>query len=396
MNFEPAIPETKVLAIASHVVYGYVGNTMATFVMQALGCDVAALNTVHFSMLHFYFESGLLELLCSSLSSTQPIFNLFEPTEACAGNHTGYRQVRGTKASAQEIRDIYDGLCQSYLTDFDMLLSGYSPNAETVQAVGVIARDLRFRSTNKPGSFFWVLDPVMGDQGRLYVNEDVVPAYKSILRDADLILPNQFEAETLSGIPIHSLPSLATAISMLHTTYLIPHIIVTSIRLTPSNPTLSIIGSTFRPSNHTPRLFKIEVPALPCFFSGTGDMFAALMVVRLREACLEAGVTDRKSWVSGDDVSATELPLAKATEKVLASMQMVLEKTMQARDRKLAGLTEGGKGMSSSSGVEVGGDDGEGKRRYLAETKAAEVRVVRNVRDLWCPEERYEACELQV
>lgn len=124
-------------------------------------------------------------------------------------------------------------------------------------------------------------------------------------------------------------------------------------------------------------------------------MFAALMVVRLREACLEAGVTDRKSWVSGDDVSATELPLAKATEKVLASMQMVLEKTMQARDRELAGLTEGGKGMSSSSGVEAG-DDGEGKRRYLAETKAAEVRVVRNVRDLWCPEERYEVCELQV
>lgn len=29
----------------------YVGNTMATFVMQALGCEVAALNTVHFSML---------------------------------------------------------------------------------------------------------------------------------------------------------------------------------------------------------------------------------------------------------------------------------------------------------------------------------------------------------
>ena len=40
-----------------------------------------------------------------------------------------------------------------------------------------------------------VLDPVMGDEGRIYVNEDVVPAYKSLLRDADLILPNQFEAE---------------------------------------------------------------------------------------------------------------------------------------------------------------------------------------------------------
>ena len=44
-------------------------------------------------------------------------------------------------------------------------------------------------------SILAVLDPVMGDQGRLYVNEDVVPVYKSLLRDADLILPNQFEAE---------------------------------------------------------------------------------------------------------------------------------------------------------------------------------------------------------
>jgi pyridoxine kinase len=35
----------------------------------------------------------------------------------------------------------------------------------------------------------------MGDEGRIYVNADVVPAYKEILRDADLILPNQFEAE---------------------------------------------------------------------------------------------------------------------------------------------------------------------------------------------------------
>ena len=40
-----------------------------------------------------------------------------------------------------------------------------------------------------------VLDPVMGDQGKLYVSDDVVPAYKKIIRYADLILPNQFEAE---------------------------------------------------------------------------------------------------------------------------------------------------------------------------------------------------------
>ena len=35
----------------------------------------------------------------------------------------------------------------------------------------------------------------MGDQGELYVGEDVVAVYRNLLRDADLILPNQFEAE---------------------------------------------------------------------------------------------------------------------------------------------------------------------------------------------------------
>lgn len=76
-----------------------------------------------------------------------------------------------------------------------MMLSGYLPGAEAVEAVGRIAGELKEKSKSAPGSFFWVLDPVMGDNGRLYVAEDVVPAYKALVERADLILPNQFEAE---------------------------------------------------------------------------------------------------------------------------------------------------------------------------------------------------------
>ena len=72
-----------------------------------------------------------------------------------SGNHTGYGQFKGTRASADEIRDIYEGLKQSNLTDFDVMLSGYAPSAEAVEAIGSIARDLRFKSSMKPGSFFW-------------------------------------------------------------------------------------------------------------------------------------------------------------------------------------------------------------------------------------------------
>ena len=77
---------------------------------------------------------------------------------------------------------------------------------------------------------------------------------------------------------------------------------------------LSIVGST-ADSNFSPRLFRLNVPELPVFFSGTGDMFAALMVARLREACLASDVLSRAHWQSADDVTATELPLAKAAEK---------------------------------------------------------------------------------
>ena len=111
------------------------------------------------------------------------------------GNHTGYRHWTGTKASAQEIYDLFQGLKDNYIDDYDMMLSGYVPGAEGVLAVGKIAKELGQINTFHPGKFFWVLDPVMGDNGKIYVSEDVVPAYKSLLPYADLVIPNQFEAE---------------------------------------------------------------------------------------------------------------------------------------------------------------------------------------------------------
>lgn len=71
------------------------------------------------------------------------------------GNHTGYRQFKGTRATAPEITDLYQGLCQSNLTDFDVMLSGYAPSAAAVEAVGNIAIDLKRKAEKKPGSFFW-------------------------------------------------------------------------------------------------------------------------------------------------------------------------------------------------------------------------------------------------
>ncbi|CAL3964221.1 unnamed protein product [Diplocarpon coronariae] len=348
---EHPVPETRVLAVASHVVYGYVGNTMATFAMQSLGCEVAALNTVQFS------------------------------------NHLGYGQARGTRATAREITDLYRGLQDADLDDFQMMLSGYLPGAASVEAVGSIARDLKDKARTRPGSFFWVLDPVMGDNGQLYVAEDVIPAYKGLIKDADLILPNQFEAETLSGVRIVDMDSLKQAITTLHRQYRIPHILITSVAFpTPgAPPALSVVGSTIA-SDASPRIFGTRIPAIDCFFSGTGDLLAALMLVRFREAVKETpGLLETAAWVSGDEVEPTRLPLAKATEKVLASMHELLTRTKLNRDREL-------ERYQRRVGPRDSADDE--KRLRLVTSKAAEVRLVRNLDCIRFPDVKFTAEEV--
>lgn len=352
---------------------------MATFVMQSLSAQVTAINTVSYS------------------------------------NHLAYKQAKGRKVPAEEILELFEGLKESYLTDFDVMLSGYVPSAEAVEAVGRIARNLKHEASLKPGSFFWVLDPVMGDNGRLYIPEAEVPAYKKLLRDADLILPNQFEAELLSELKITDLTTLGQAMHALHKSYGIPHIIVTSLRISkvsdrtlPSTAhgsaadagdgeedILTVVGSTAT-SQGEPRLWRIDIPAFPVFFSGTGDMFAALMVIRLREAAIEAGLLSTKSWKSPDDVAAEETPLAHAAAKVLASMQAVLSKTYDGYKAEVpkieAALERAGRGESEDA------IKAEEMKRHLRRTKASEVNVVRNVKDLLEPPEveKYKARALDV
>ncbi|KAL2022767.1 hypothetical protein VTK56DRAFT_4583 [Thermocarpiscus australiensis] len=355
------VPETRVLAVASHVVSGYVGNKIAVFSMQSLGCDVAALNTVQFS------------------------------------NHTGYKQWTGSRVSAQEITDLYQGLKQSYLDDFDMMLSGYVPGAAALEAVGQIGQELKSKAKSKPGSFFWVLDPVMGDNGKLYVAPEVVPVYKSLVHHADLVLPNQFEAELLSEVEITDMTSIGRAVQVMHERYGIPHIVITSVSLPhPDHPvsSLSVVGSTMT-SDRKARPFKIVFPAIDCYFSGTGDMFAALMVVRMREAVHNGGgngLMQRESWLSDDSVDALDLPLARAAEKVLASMHEVLTQTAETMEKT---MKKARAEMAADATAQVDGiGPGAEKKLHLLQSKAAELRLVRHLDSLRFPKVEFRATKM--
>ena len=144
----------------------------------------------------------------------------------------------------------------------------------------------------------------MGDNGRLYVEEQLVDTYKQLAREADLLLPNQFEVEMLADMPKGSVgergvEGVVEAIGRLHERGL-GHVVVTSCRLVGMEGWLAVVGSSRRGDGRG-RVWKVEVKEIEGFFSGTGDMFAALMVGRLREECEKMGLLGVGGWMPKDE-----------------------------------------------------------------------------------------------
>lgn len=62
-----------------------------------------------------------------------------------------------------------------------------------------------------------VCDPVLGDNGQLYVPQSLIPIYQNVILPlADIVTPNQFEAETLTGIKIKSIEDAWKATDWFH------------------------------------------------------------------------------------------------------------------------------------------------------------------------------------
>jgi pyridoxine kinase len=178
--------------------------------------------------------------------------------------------------------------------------------------------------------------------------------------------------------------SLEEAIRVLHTNYHVPHIIITSVNLaTPDIPAkhLCVVGSTTT-SQGRARIFKLVFPAFDCYFSGTGDMFSAMMVARMREAVFATeGLRTKASWVSDDSVDALDLPLARAAEKVLGTMHEILFETAERMKRELAKV--------DVAGLEASEDGA--KRLHVMRSRLAELQLVRHLNSLHSPTKVFKA-----
>lgn len=236
-----------VLAVQSHVVHGYVGNRAATFPLQLLGIEVDAVNSVQFS------------------------------------NHTGYPHFKGQRLQGSELLELVHGLeLNNLLTAYTHLLTGYIGSVSFLEST--LAVHARLKAVNP--NLLYVCDPVMGDllddgREKLYVPEELVKIYRErVLPLADVIKPNQYECELLTGRKLRSQQDALDACELLHARG--PRLVViTSLYYgahhVHGGHELHIVGSERCKDGRRQRVL-ITVPRLPGYWSGLGDLIAALLL----------------------------------------------------------------------------------------------------------------------
>jgi pyridoxine kinase len=230
MHTGPDMP--IVLSIQSWVACGNVGNAAALFPLQRLGCETWSLNTVTFS------------------------------------NHTGYEKWRGEIVPASEIASLFEGIAElGVLPRCDAVLSGYLGEAET----GPVLLDIvaRVKAAN-PRALF-CCDPVMGDIGLGYYVRAGIPEFfrDRALALADIVTPNRFELEWLTGGLVTSLAEAGRAAEALRRRG--PRIVLAT--------SLDSNGDQVAAVAAGPEgVWAVETPRLPIEATGCGDAVAALFL----------------------------------------------------------------------------------------------------------------------
>lgn len=275
----------NILSIQSWVSYGHVGNAAAVFPLQRLGCDVWSINTVQFS------------------------------------NHTGYGHWTGQVYSGDSVRALVDGIeARDVLKRCDAVLSGYMGDAAIGAAI-LHAVD-RVREAN-PAALY-CCDPVIGDTGTgVYVR----PGIEEFLREralpqADILTPNRFEVERLTGLDCSTLDAAKTAVAALAGRMRLDGprcVLMTSLETetTPADRIDLMVaeGGAFH---------LLRTPRLPVSVNGAGDAIAALFLYhRLRTGNAVAAMEAAGSSIHGllrhtAEAGSREIQMVAAQEEFVA------------------------------------------------------------------------------
>ena len=226
----------RCLAVASGVVAGHVGLGASAPALTLLGVEVWGLPTVTLS------------------------------------GHAATPGVQGRRATGDEIALLAKGLAAGgALAGAGGLLTGYLGSEDAARAVAGLAADWR---AARPGGL-WLCDPVLGDDGRLYLPEAVGEVYRAeLLPAADAACPNLFELGWLTGRPVGTLAEIVSAAKALG----VAEVIVTSVATGEDRAPWDRLGLL---SVGAAGVWLAGAPRLPVKLHGAGDFVAAVLIAEL-------------------------------------------------------------------------------------------------------------------
>ncbi|MFP6728952.1 MAG: pyridoxal kinase PdxY [Alphaproteobacteria bacterium] len=224
----------NVLSIQSMVSYGHVGNSAATLPLQRLGIGVWPVHTTHLS------------------------------------NHLGHPSWRGGPADTAVVADIVAGIGElGVLGECDALLSGFLGSA----SLGAVVSDAldALRAVNPEALF--ALDPVIGDDGNEIYVPGGVPEYLRdvLLPRADIITPNRYEVEYLTGRRITGIEDALAGMAELRERG--PGLVVAT-----SIPDANDAGAVITLAADDEAAWLVRSPRLETAVHGAGDVFSALFL----------------------------------------------------------------------------------------------------------------------
>ena len=269
---------TTILSIQSSVAYGHVGNSAATFPLMRMGVEVWPVLTVHFS------------------------------------NHTGYGAWRGPLLAPSDIFDVVTGIDErGVLNRCDAVLSGYQGGEE----VGLAILDAVALVKSRNPAAVYCCDPVMGDVDRGFY---VRPGIPELIRDtvvpkAQLVTPNQFELEFLTGESTSTLDDVLAAADALRARG--PEtVLVTSVVHDDAAPdTIDMVAVTASGA------WTVTTPLLDQVFTGAGDLTAATFLATLLRSDVPTALVRTAAVVHGvlratAESGETELQLVAAQDEI--------------------------------------------------------------------------------
>ena len=269
-----------VIVISSHVVRGSVGNRAAVFALETRGHPVWAVPTV---ILPY---------------------------------HPGHGPATRIVPDRNQFEGLLDDLANSkWLGELGGILTGYIADAAQAEAAGRFVTRLKAKNPDA----IHLCDPVMGDDGGLYVREDTAAAIRTHLAGrADILTPNRFELEWLSGESISGVNEARRAAANLAPATVLATSIPAMMRGNIAN--LLVHGSEAMLAEHR----RIEDPP-----KGPGDLIAALFLSHLLDGeapdkALQASAASVFEMVArAAKLGADELMLETDTASIQRPMAMV-------------------------------------------------------------------------